>query len=63
MTNYDCIKSMSVEEMAEFFNGAIDKICFDICKEKTGNKFQCPHECQDCNNCIKQWLESEGEGE
>lgn len=61
MTEFERIKAMSFDELAEFLNGAIDDICFEICEDKTGNKFQCPDECHDCSKCIKQWLESEVE--
>lgn len=48
MTNYEKIKNMTIEEMAEIFC----KIDFDV-NEK------CP-ECN-CASCTKQWLESETE--
>ncbi len=61
MTNIERIKAMNIQEMAEFLDGAIDDICFEICEDKTGNKFQCPDECINCSKCITQWLESEVE--
>ena len=67
MTNYDRIRCMSIEEMAEFMYSEIDKICFNTCERETGNEFQCPYEinvtnCETtCVNCIKKYLESEAE--
>lgn len=55
MTNYKKIKNMSVEEMAEFMMD-IDYIgeC-PLPKERCNGR--------SCIECIKQWLESEVEGE
>lgn len=62
-TNYDRIKAMSVDEMADVFYSGIDKICFDNCTKSTGNKFECPIKDDvtpdSCKECIKRWLESE----
>ena len=53
MTNYEKIKNMSVEEMAEFFKGECN--------------FCALHgKCRDFNSCHeghKQWLESEAEND
>ena len=46
MTNYEKIKNMSIEEMAEIF-----------CKKDFDANEKCP-EC-DCISCNKEWLESE----
>ena len=48
MTNYERIKNMSVEEMAEFLNEA-------------SNCCLVPTDCitESCTECLKQWLESE----
>lgn len=63
MTNYDNIKAMSVEELADVLYDANDKICFENCSASTGNKFSCPLgdnlNISDCKKCIKKWLESE----
>lgn len=63
MTNYDRIKAMSVEEMADVLYDVTDKICFQNCSASTGNKFQCPCgenlDISNCKNCMKKWLESE----
>ena len=53
-TNYDRIRNMSIEGMAEFMKGLV----------VTGacNDFGIPHQrkCNgNCKECIKQWLESE----
>ena len=54
-TNYDRIRNMSVEEMAEF----IDKV--ERCKGKAFHNCD-DSECYDCAGCVydtKEWLESE----
>lgn len=51
MTNYDKIKGMSVEELAEFLlkvNNYMDYGC------KFGS-----NKGRDCKDCFKEWLESE----
>ena len=62
-TNYDRIRNMSVEEMAVVLYDAADRICFENCKQDTGNKHQCRFgegvASENCINCIKQWLETE----
>ncbi len=62
-TNYDQVKAMSVEQMADFMYDAVDKICFERCSKETGNEFCCKHgedvRPESCINCIKHWLESE----
>ena len=63
MTNFEKIKAMSLEEMAEFMYDAADKICFENCTRETGNKFSCLHgeevPTDACVKCMKCWLESE----
>lgn len=63
MTNFEKIKSMSVEELAEFMYSANDKICFENCTRDTGNKYSCKFGggCtpENCVRCMKQYLESE----
>lgn len=51
MTNYDRIKSMSVEEMADFATYCAEDLIKDI------TSFECTH-CEEkhCTKCIKQWL-------
>ena len=62
-TNYDNIKAMSVEELADVLSDQNDKICFENCSASTGDKFSCPLgdnlNISDCKKCIKKWLESE----
>lgn len=36
MTNYEQIKQMTVNEMAEVIYCAADNICFSVCKKKYG---------------------------
>lgn len=51
MTNYDRIKSMSVEEMADILTYCIEDLVGDI------SSLECTH-CEEkhCTKCIKQWL-------
>ena len=51
MNNYDRIKSMSVEEMAEFATYCVENLIADI------TSLECSH-CEEyhCTKCIKQWL-------
>lgn len=62
-TNFDRVKKMSVEELAEFIYDAADKICFENCTKDTGNKYQCRFtediSPRNCVECMKQYLESE----
>lgn len=53
MTNYEKIKAMSVEEMAEF----IPDWSFKACKI-SHDYIECDNECE---KCVKEWLESEVE--
>ena len=64
-SNFDRIKAMNVEELAEFMHSAPDKICFENCTKDTGNKFSCKFgenvDLSNCIKCMKQYLESEVE--
>jgi hypothetical protein len=55
MTNYERIKNMSVEEMAEFLEENNDICCFCVLKDND----VCNDE--DCKYFIKQWLGTEVE--
>lgn len=63
LTNFEKIKAMSVDEMAEFlFNS--DQICFDTCKKATGDKNKCPFKMdgdvlKHCFGCYLKWVNSE----
>lgn len=63
MTNFESIKNMTVEELANTLYYANDKICFENCNKITGNKYTCPigekAEPENCKDCMKRWLESE----
>ncbi len=56
-TNFEKIKAMSVDEMAEMIDkfdcsgGLLDKICTFVNPEQDCNIENC-----NCINCIKQWL-------
>jgi hypothetical protein len=54
MTNYEKIKAMSVEEMAELID---DSPC-NSCNYRQKGFSKCPQECEEG---IKEWLESEVE--
>ena len=59
-TNYERIKSMSVDEMAEFF--VKNRIsCIDLFRMKNNKIEPCPIEGTNCTafGCFKQWLKSE----
>ena len=53
ITNYDRIKAMNIDEMADYFNGIFD--CFNCPKDA----FLCESKGSVCTKYIKQWLESE----
>ena len=57
VTQFDRIKAMSVEEMADYFNGIFD------CSNCPNDMFLCESKGSVCTKYIKQWLESEVEGE
>ena len=71
ITQFDRIKAMSVDEMAKFIEecdlGLESKICFEQCKKMTGDEYKCPYPEEErlshCIDCVKQWLESEVQGE
>ena len=52
MTNYEKIKNMSVEEMADFF------IDTEICIEDFGGSLNCDN-MPSCTICFRKWLEIE----
>lgn len=64
MTNYERIKNMSVEEMAEFINHETDGIC-GCCHPDIRFRYEVEHNGRNCyqdNVCIKgikKWLEEE----
>lgn len=66
MRNYERIKNMSVEEMAELLDKTLSGDCCYPCKMK--NVYKCGYflldsdsRCQLCVKNIKLWLESEVE--
>lgn len=59
MTNYEYIKNMTIDEMAEFFG--YYNMEEDVCRlsnKKMNINFCGTHGCMDC---AKKWLESEAE--
>ena len=55
MNNFEKIKAMSIEEMAEFF-----RFKMFFCSDEATDKYECD-KYENCTDCIKQWLESESE--
>ncbi len=53
MTNYERIKNMSIEEMADYFNEIFD------CRNCPNDMFLCEGNGYVCTKYIKRWLESE----
>lgn len=55
MTQFERVKSMNIEEMADFFFLS----SFDACE--ITNSYECPAVyCNEgCHKCIRKWLESE----
>lgn len=66
ITNFDRIKAMSVEELAEYLYNTDDLLCDEICKHSQVD-YVCPYADEPtkemCINCVKKWLESEVQGE
>lgn len=58
-TNYDRIRNMSVEELAQFMNDCGHDFP-PYCDYKDATRGICD---QNCLKCAKEWLESEVEGE
>ncbi len=63
MTNYERIKAMRVEKMAEYIYLRDETLCDEICKSNSPCNNGDDVESDDCIRCIKKWLESEVEGE
>lgn len=54
MTNADKIRAMNDEELAEFLDGTV--------QSTAENLFSCDkRECDECQKCYLQWLQSEAE--
>ena len=60
MTNFERIKNMSVEEMVEFLDAAVDCSCVTICNDFDKCRINNAIE-PICKNHYKKWLESEVE--
>lgn len=59
MTNYERTKSMSIDEMADYFNEIFD--CRNCPINELYDMFLCEGNGNVCTKYIKQWLESEAE--
>lgn len=60
MTNFERIKAMSVDEMADFINHETDGIC-SCCVRFGKSEEKCYNIPGECKRGIKNWLESEAE--
>ena len=60
VTEFDRVKNMDIEQLAEFMYQANDNICFENCIRNTGDKFSCKHgenvDVANCLNCMKKYL-------
>ena len=58
-TNYDRIRNMSIDELAEYIYNRDDELSGEICR----HYMPCPYgeDCkpENCKDCIKKWLQSE----
>ena len=66
MTNYEKIKAMCVEEMAEYFSEFTPECEVSICAAKdvwetNGHAESCYSSSDTCAQAVKEWLESEAE--
>ena len=59
MTNFEKIKAMSVEEMAELLGGLTDRACVN-CNDCLMKK-ECQYPFLGCDENALKWLESEAE--
>ena len=57
MNNYEKIKNMSIEEMAEMLHNITDDCCNSYCSAP----LNCQGTLEECILGIKQWLEQEAE--
>lgn len=64
MNNFEKIKNMTLDEMAEFFNFEINEISYLNPKYFYENEKKCLFDCEEyhCSECWKQWLQAESEG-
>ena len=53
VTQFDCIKAMNIDEMADYFNRIFD------CSICPNGGFLCERKCSECTKYMKKWLESE----
>ena len=60
MTNYERIKNMTVEEIAETINSTVDD-CQKYCKFTKDGKCNAFGDCDVCVKGIELWLESEAQ--
>lgn len=65
MTNFERIKGMSVEELAEFFEDKVSSFDCDVCSSKyAGTDFCKERSCHKFTvKWLKEWLESECDAE
>lgn len=58
MTNADCVRAMSDEELAMFLNGSVSP-----CPDPWYVGANCPYDNPNCDLCWLDWLHREAEGE
>lgn len=65
MTNFERIKGMNVEELAEVFEDKVSSFDCDVCSSKYAGMDICEE--RSCHKfavkCLKEWLESECDSE
>lgn len=59
MTNYEKIKSMSIEQMTDFILGAIDTDICDYCEHRDDNCKYYTAPCMENEEIIAIWLKEE----
>lgn len=63
MTRFEKIKQeLTIEQVAEYVDNHDGRYCFEMCKKKTGNKYECPHEDKveiPCFACAIEYLSEE----
>ena len=63
MNNFEKIKAMSIDEMAIFFHTKFFDCLCEVCTSKIKGYCHAKFQDKSCRIGVKQWLESESEGE
>lgn len=63
ITRFEKIKrDLTIERVAKYLYNHCEGYCFEMCKKKTGNITQCPHEdkvARPCFDCAIEYLSEE----